>query len=73
MAVSHKKGQDTVEYGRGPLAAYLADKYMLGQEQEGWERVQQAYRGSDRQQYFIELRSFLQETGYTQAPAKNAN
>ncbi len=68
-----KRAQDTVEYGRGPLAAYLADKYLLGQEQEGWEQVQQAYRGSDRRQYFTELWSFLQETGYRPLPAKSAD
>ena len=65
-----KNAQDTVEYGRGPLAAYLADKYLLGQGQDGWKRVQQVYRGSDRQQYFTELRSFLQKTGYTQTDLK---
>jgi hypothetical protein len=56
---------DGVEYGKGALAAYLADKYLLGQGQDGWQKVQQAYKGRDRQQYFTELRRFLQETGYT--------
>ncbi|MBW4488768.1 MAG: hypothetical protein KME12_13360 [Trichocoleus desertorum ATA4-8-CV12] len=55
---------DGVEYGKGPLAAYLADKYLLGQGQDGWQRVQQAYKGPDRQKYFTELRRFLRETGY---------
>lgn len=55
---------DGVEYGKGPLAAYLANKYLLGQGQDGWQKVQQAYKGSDRQQFFTELRRFLRETGY---------
>lgn len=47
--------------GKGFLAAYLADKYMLGQGQDGWQRVQQAYKKSDRAQFFAELRKFLRE------------
>ncbi len=51
--------------GKGFLAPYLADKYLLGQEKDGWQRVQQAYQKSDRLQYFAKLRKFLRETGYT--------
>ncbi|HEY9800214.1 MAG TPA: hypothetical protein V6D25_07635 [Leptolyngbyaceae cyanobacterium] len=51
--------------GKGFLAAYLANKCLLGQAQEGWRRVQQAYTNSDRSQYFAELRKFLRETGYS--------
>ncbi|WP_225894383.1 hypothetical protein [Atlanticothrix silvestris] len=51
--------------GKGFLAAYLADKYLLGQGQDGWKRVQQTYQKSDRLQYFADLRKFLRETGYT--------
>lgn len=51
---------------KGFLTAYLADKYLLGQGQDGWQRVEQAYRESDRAQYFSELRRFLRETGYVQ-------
>jgi hypothetical protein len=50
--------------GKGFLAAYLADKYLLGQGQDGWQRVQQAYKKSDRAQYFAQLRKFLRESGY---------
>ncbi|QLE58435.1 hypothetical protein [Nostoc sp. TCL26-01] len=50
--------------GKGFLAAYLADKYLLGQGQDGWRRVQQVYRKSDKAQYFAQLRKFLRETGY---------
>jgi len=49
---------------KGLLAAYLADKYLLDQSQDGWRRVQQAYQDSDRTQYFSRLRNFLRETGY---------
>jgi hypothetical protein len=49
---------------KGLLAAYLADKYLLGEAADGWQRVQQAYQGSDRQEFFTKLLSFLQEAGY---------
>ncbi|MBE9004678.1 hypothetical protein IQ259_06435 [Fortiea sp. LEGE XX443] len=57
--------------GRGFLAAYLADKYLLGQGEDGWKRVREAYTKSDasgglrqRAQYFADLRKFLRKTGY---------
>ncbi|KAF3888390.1 MULTISPECIES: hypothetical protein [Nostocales] len=52
------------EDGKGILAAYLADKYMLGQGEDGWVQVRQAYKGRDRNSYFADLRKFLRETGY---------
>ncbi|MUG94700.1 hypothetical protein F7734_20970 [Scytonema sp. UIC 10036] len=52
------------EDGKGVLAAYLADKYMLGQGEDGWMQVRQAYKGRDRNSYFADLRKFLRETGY---------
>jgi len=57
---AQKQGDD----GKGFLAAYLADKYLLGQGQDGWQRVQQAYKKSERTKYFADLRKFLRETGY---------
>ncbi|WP_193195233.1 hypothetical protein [Nostoc sp. MG11] len=57
---ARKQGDD----GKGFLAPYLANKYMLGQGQDGWQRVQQAYKGRDRTKYFADLRKFLRETGY---------
>ncbi|MBH8573476.1 hypothetical protein I8752_10700 [Nostocaceae cyanobacterium CENA369] len=50
--------------GKGFLASYLADKYLLGQGQDGWQRVQQVYKKSDRTKFFADLRKFLRETGY---------
>ncbi|MBD2447299.1 hypothetical protein H6G76_08985 [Nostoc sp. FACHB-152] len=57
--------------GKGFLAAYIADKYLLGQGEDGWKRVRQAYTKSDasgglrqRNQYFADVRKFLRETGY---------
>jgi len=52
------------ESERATLAAYLADKYSLGEGADGWKRVQTAYQGSDRQGFFSDLRNFLQEIGY---------
>lgn len=50
---------------KGVLAAYLADKYLLGQQADGWKQLETVYRESDREQYFAELRKFLKETGYS--------
>lgn len=58
------EAQDKGYEVEGLLAAYLADKYLLNQSQDGWQRVQQAYQESDRAQYFSKLRNFLRETGY---------
>ena len=57
-----------LDYGeeKAPLAAYLATKYLLGQEQDGWQRVRRIYQKRDRKKYFIELKRFLRQTGYIQ-------
>jgi subtilisin-like proprotein convertase family protein len=61
---------------RGILAAYLADLYLLGREDEGWRRLEEAFRRGDLgrgpskdgwpagQAYLHKLRAFLRETGY---------
>ncbi|MGE5659307.1 MAG: S-layer homology domain-containing protein [Actinomycetota bacterium] len=49
---------------KGVLAAYLANKYLLNEQDEGWRRVQQLYQGSDRADFFAKLRQFIQKTGY---------
>jgi len=36
----------------------------LGQAEDGWQRVQQAYQAGDRQTFFAALLSFLEDTGY---------
>jgi hypothetical protein len=46
------------------LAAYLADKYLLNQADDGWQRVRSTYQWPDRQAFFEALRTFLTETGY---------
>jgi hypothetical protein len=56
--------RNEVDNGKGFLSAYLADKYMLGQGEDGWQKVKQAYKASDRNKYFADLRKFLRETGY---------
>lgn len=47
------------------LAAYLADKYLLGEEEDGWQRLRENYRQPDREQFFQELANFLEKTGYS--------
>lgn len=49
------------------LAAYLADKYLLGEGEEGWQNVRQAYKGSDRAVFFQTLRERLERFGYTES------
>lgn len=46
------------------LAAYLADKYMLGEDVEGWRIVQEIYQKPDRQTFFTELSDRLRAYGY---------
>jgi hypothetical protein len=60
-----KQDKENVEFGKGSLAAYVADKYLLGQGKEGWDLAQKAYYGDDKKAFFQQLRQFLRETGYT--------
>ncbi len=65
---------------RGVLAAWLADMHLLGREEEGWRRLEQAYRRGDLgprpalagwpqgRAYLRALRSFLVRTGYARSP-----
>jgi hypothetical protein len=59
-----KRSPDNVEYGKGLLAAYVADKYRLGQGADGWKRAQQAYYGPDKREFFQGLQEALRELGY---------
>lgn len=58
------KNKESSEGSQATLAAYLADKYSLGEGEDGWRRVREAYQRGDRQQFFSRLRKFLGETGY---------
>lgn len=61
---------------RGILAAYLAELYLLGRDEEGWRRLAEAFRRGELghgpskdgwpagQAYLRKLRAFLRETGY---------
>ncbi len=49
---------------KGVLAAYLADKYSLGEKTDGWKNVREVYKKSDRDAYFKDLEKFLKEAGY---------
>jgi hypothetical protein len=55
---------DATSAEKAILAAYLADKFLLGEGEDGWMRVQETYKESDRSQFFTELQKFLGETGY---------
>ena len=47
------------------LAAYVANKFILDEGEDGFSRVEDGYHGSDRSEYLRELREFLRGTGYT--------
>ena len=49
---------------KGVLAAYLANKYMLDQKEDGWNLIEKVYQESDREEYFANLRQFLVDKGY---------
>ena len=49
---------------KGMLAAFMASKYVTGQEAEGWQLLERVYQGRDRAQFFGKLREFLVNTGY---------
>jgi hypothetical protein len=61
---------------RGLLAAWLADMYLLGREDEGWQTLEGAYRRGELgpkqslagwpqgRAYIRALRTFLRKTGY---------
>jgi hypothetical protein len=61
--------QDRVKSGedretKGSLAAYLANKYSLGEKTDGWKNVRSLYTKGDREAYFKDLEKFLKEAGY---------
>lgn len=49
---------------KGVLAAYLANKYLLDQKEDGWKLIEKVYQKSDREVYFNNLRQFLTDKGY---------
>lgn len=53
--------------GRGPLAAYLADSYLLGRQRAGWIRVYREFADPGRLRFFRALRSELTRLGYRPA------
>jgi WD40 repeat protein len=62
--VESRKRQRNNQEVKGVLAAYMASKYLLGQEAEGWQLLDQVYQGSDRTLFFAQLRQFLANNGY---------
>jgi hypothetical protein len=46
------------------LAAYVANKFLLGEEAEGFLEAESGYGGADRSQFLKDLRQFLRGTGY---------
>jgi|GEM_PF-729850 len=51
-------------YGRGRLSAYLAYKYMLGEAEDGWQKVRQIYPGADREEVLSNIKEAIKELGY---------
>ncbi len=59
------KANLALEKIKAPLAAYLADQYLLGQGALGWQKVRSIYTFDDRDDFFNNLQQFLTKTGYT--------
>lgn len=57
-------GRNRQSEGFGPLAAYMADAYVLGTQRAGWLRIYSAYRHRGRERFFAALRSKLAALGY---------
>jgi S-layer homology domain len=57
--------QDRDREVKGVLAAYLVDKYALGEGDDGWQQVRESYTGSDREQFLTRLRGALRRLGYS--------
>ncbi len=60
---SRKRSSEDTEV-KGVFAAFMASKYIMGQEAEGWRLLEGVYQKSDRTQFFGKLREFLVNTGY---------
>lgn len=58
------EGQVYLSVIRSVLAAYMADKYLLGQEADGWQRLEQLYPWGDRPTFINSLKHHLRSTGY---------
>lgn len=60
------------EYGaeaaQGAMAAYVASKFILGQEADAMKRLRQAYSDSSGKEFTSKLMSFLRQTGYASPP-----
>ncbi|MGK7904453.1 MAG: serine protease [Hormoscilla sp.] len=55
-----KRGEEV----KGVLAAYLAEKHLLGQAKQGWNVVEVYYEEPDREDYFLQLDNLLKGMGY---------
>lgn len=55
-----KRGEEV----KGVLAAYLAEKHLLGQAKQGWSMVEVAYEEPDRADYLEKLDNLLKGMGY---------
>lgn len=58
------EGQVYLSVIRSVLAAYMADKHLLGQEADGWQRLEQFYPWRDRPAFITDLKHHLRSTGY---------
>jgi hypothetical protein len=49
---------------KGSFAAYAAEKYLLGEGEEGLREIQKSYQGEDKQEFLDKLNKLLKKTGY---------
>jgi hypothetical protein len=59
------RSENGVEAAQGAMAAYVGAMFLLGQQDEAMQQLQQAYGGDSSGQRFItQLLSFLRQAGY---------
>ena len=64
QGLSPEEVKERPQIEQAVLAAYLADKHLLGQEEDGWHFLWQVYWWRDRNDFFSDLEGFLRRTGY---------
>jgi hypothetical protein len=72
LLLMQKTGQAQIE-PKGAIAAFLADKHSQNQGEEGWQLIQQLYKGDDKEKFFEDLDKFLTATKYTNSPQSESH
>jgi hypothetical protein len=58
------RSQSGAEAAKGAMAAYVGAMFLLGQQDEARQRLQQEYSDPNGQRFIQQLMTFLQQAGY---------